>query len=272
MRQVQPRAGAFSSGMKAVLPATDDVAESGLRDPTFPGLIRLLSLHMNVKNLQELLDQAGNTVELLRDSRLGPTSTRRPGRRLACLPREQRLRRRVANRPAIAVPSYGEQVTRDLWRFQIQDPTPGIRLDPVAPSGRLHQRQAAVVPRVARRRQLRGDQCPGRQLRVRRHQALLPQPVGAEIRLVRQFDHDFIGRDALAAIEPEAQRCRVHLPAELRELLEKYGIAAEQQVLKGTLAAPRGPVLEALSGLWPGDRCGWALAMPFDLPLLPRPS
>ena len=53
------------------MPATVDVAESGLHVLTLPDRVCLVFLHMSVKNLQDLLDQAGNTVELLRNSRLG---------------------------------------------------------------------------------------------------------------------------------------------------------------------------------------------------------
>ena len=52
--------------------------------------------------------------------------------------------------------------------------------------GDLHRRGAARLPRVARRRQLRGDQRDRRLLRLGRHRGLLPQPVGARLRLVRQ--------------------------------------------------------------------------------------
>ena len=52
--------------------------------------------------------------------------------------------------------------------------------------GDLHRRQAEALPRVARRRQLRGDRQHRRQLRRGRHRGLLPQPVGARLRPVRQ--------------------------------------------------------------------------------------
>ena len=59
-------------------------------------------------------------------------------------------------------------------------------LDPLAAAGHLHRRGTASLPRVARRRQLRGDQRHRRQLRVRRHRGLLHQPVGPRLRLLRQ--------------------------------------------------------------------------------------
>ena len=61
-----------------------------------------------------------------------------------------------------------------------------VGLDPLAAAGHLHRRGTAALPRVARRRQLRGDQRAGRQLRVRQHRGLLPQPVGAGLRLLRE--------------------------------------------------------------------------------------
>ena len=62
----------------------------------------------------------------------------------------------------------------------------GIGLDPVAAAGDLHRRQAQGLSRVARRRQLRGDRRDRRQLRLRQHRGLLPEPVGARLRPVRQ--------------------------------------------------------------------------------------
>ena len=61
-----------------------------------------------------------------------------------------------------------------------------VGLDPLAAAGDLHRRGAARLPRVAARRRLRGDQRARRQLRLRRHRGLLPQPVGARLRPVRQ--------------------------------------------------------------------------------------
>ncbi len=63
---------------------------------------------------------------------------------------------------------------------------PRVGLDPLAAAGDLHQRGAAGLPRVAARRQLRGHQRPRRQLRLGLHRGLLPQPVGARLRHLRE--------------------------------------------------------------------------------------
>src|SRR5207244_3781848 len=61
---------------------------------------------------------------------------------------------------------------------------PGIGLDSLAPSWDLHGREAQGLSPVARPRQLRGHRLDRRQLRVRQHRRLLPQPVGAGLRRV----------------------------------------------------------------------------------------
>ena len=61
-----------------------------------------------------------------------------------------------------------------------------VGLDPLAAAGHLLERGRARVPRVASGEQLRGDQRARRLVRLRRHRGLLPQPVGARLRLVRQ--------------------------------------------------------------------------------------
>src|SRR3954466_7384830 len=48
-----------------------DVASPGPCQRNCPGETRRGRMHMTASNLQELLDQSGNTVELLRNSQLG---------------------------------------------------------------------------------------------------------------------------------------------------------------------------------------------------------
>ena len=76
----------------------------------------------------------------------------------------------------------------------------------------LHRRRAQGLPRVARRRQLRGHRRDRRL--VRRRQSiedyyLNPWELGYGPFV--KFDHDFIGRDALEKIDPAAQRKKVTL-------------------------------------------------------------
>ncbi len=71
-----------------------------------------------------------------------------------------------------------------LPRLLLQHPRVG--LDPVAAAGDLLERGRARVPRVAAREQLRGDQRARRLVRLGRHRGLLPEPLGARLRLVRQ--------------------------------------------------------------------------------------
>ena len=62
----------------------------------------------------------------------------------------------------------------------------GVRLDPVAASGHLHLAFASVVPGVAGRGLVRGDQRDRRVVRVARHRGLLHEPVGARLRRLRE--------------------------------------------------------------------------------------
>ena len=91
-----------------------------------------------------------------------------------------------------------------------------IGLDPVAAAGDLHRRGDARLPRVAARQQLRGDQRARRQLRLRQHRGLLPEPCELGYGPFVKFDHDFIGREALEQIDPAAQRKKVTLAWERR--------------------------------------------------------
>ena len=60
--------------------------------------------------------------------------------------------------------------------------TRSSRVDPVAAAGDLHEPRAQGVPRVARRRQLRGDRVDRRQLRLGRHPRLLHLALRARLR------------------------------------------------------------------------------------------
>ena len=87
----------------------------------------------------------------------------------------------------------------------------GVGVDPVAAARHLHRRGAARLPRVARRRQLRGHQRTGRELRLRRHRGLLRQPVGARLRPVRQVRPRLHRARRAAEIDADSQRHKVTL-------------------------------------------------------------
>ncbi len=88
-----------------------------------------------------------------------------------------------------------------------------VRLDPLAAARRSTPARALPqLSRVARRRQLRGEQRAGRAASSRNSiedYYLNPWELGYGPFV--KFDHDFIGRDALEQIEPEAQRKKVTL-------------------------------------------------------------
>ena len=128
---------------------------------------------------------------------------RRPGGAAQVLPHGRDERRRPAR--AHAAPRDGGRPrpgavgpVRELRRDPRHDPRgrarvrhgavrrprlrlqhPGVGLDPVAAARHLHRRGAARLPRVARRRQLRGHQRAGRELRLRRHRGLLHSTRGS---------------------------------------------------------------------------------------------
>ena len=61
-----------------------------------------------------------------------------------------------------------------------------VGMDPVAVARDLHGRGASGLPGVADPGELRGGERAGRQLRVGRHRGLLPEPVRARVRPVRE--------------------------------------------------------------------------------------
>ena len=64
-----------------------------------------------------------------------------------------------------------------------------VGLDPLAAARHLHRRRhAAGIPRLARRRQLRGRRLDRRQLRHRQHRGLLRQSVRARLRLLHRLE------------------------------------------------------------------------------------
>ncbi len=62
----------------------------------------------------------------------------------------------------------------------------GVGVDPVAAARDLHRRRRARLPGVAARRRLRSDRHTRRLVRLGRHRGLLPHPVGAGIRQLRE--------------------------------------------------------------------------------------
>ena len=118
------------------------------------------------------MNVAGQQVRTLRHGMAGA-----PGPRAVGPLRD--LRRDRATAILEAGREFGLEPCR-LARLRVEHARVG--LDPVAAAGHLHRRRAARVPRVAARRRLRGDERARRQLRLRRHRGLLPQPVGARLR------------------------------------------------------------------------------------------
>ena len=82
--------------------------------------------------------------------------------------------------------------------------------------------QLRGVPRVAASLELRGRQRARRQLRLRRHRGLLPQPVRARLRPVRQVRPRLHGREALEQIDREAQRKKVTLAWNSEDVAEIF--------------------------------------------------
>ncbi len=119
-------------------------------------------------------------VQALRHGMAGAPGPRgiRPLRRQALHPvDDHRSRARRGRRPA-----FGR-------RSRVLDEHARVRLDPLAAARHLHRRRHdAGLPRLARRRQLRGSRFDWRQLRQRQDRGLLRQSVRARLRLLHRLE------------------------------------------------------------------------------------
>ena len=86
-----------------------------------------------------------------------------------------------------AIVEAGEEFGLEAGRLaRLRDQHARVRLDPLPAAGRLHRRRAEGVPRVAAGERLRGDRLARRQLLLRRHLRLLPDPARPRVLGVRQ--------------------------------------------------------------------------------------